>query len=312
MLILVALKIVATSLTIGSGGSGGVFAPGLFIGGMLGGGAWWLLHNRLPGFPPTPAPFVIIGMMALFGGVAKAPIAVILMVAEMTGEFSLLVPAMFAATAAYLVSGDTRIYESQVPTRAQSPAHRAEYMIPLIANVTVGQAMQHRVVTAAPSEPIEVAEQRMRGVGTRSMPVVDSGRLVGMFTTTDALRGHDAAAASVEEVMATNLVLTSPDDSLHTALQRMTTAGIFQLPVVQALHPERLVGLLTISDLASTLDIEVRVLLAAAGTQGSGSMEDLELGQQEASFAMSAGQQSATPDTPRHSLTTEDGASQPE
>src|SRR5438105_14221651 len=97
MLGLVALKIVATSLTVSSGGSGGVFAPGLFIGGMLGGGLWGLLHGHVPALPATPAPFVIVGMMALFGGVAKAPIAVMLMVAEMTGQFSLLVPAMFAA-----------------------------------------------------------------------------------------------------------------------------------------------------------------------------------------------------------------------
>ena len=91
-----------------------------------------------------PAPFVIVGMMALFGGVAKAPIAVMLMVAEMTGEFSLLVPAMFAATAAYLVAGDISIYENQVATRAQSPAHRARNR-PLIQTLTVGQAMRLEV-----------------------------------------------------------------------------------------------------------------------------------------------------------------------
>src|ERR1700693_3960500 len=102
MLLLVALKILATSLTIGSGGSGGVFAPGLYIGGMLGGSFWGLLNSRVPGMSPTPAPFVIVGMMALFGGVAKAPIAVMLMVAEMTGQFSMLVPAMVASTIAYL------------------------------------------------------------------------------------------------------------------------------------------------------------------------------------------------------------------
>lgn len=138
MLILVVLKIVATALTIGSGGSGGVFAPGLYIGAMLGGGLWALLHNHLPFMPATPAPFVIVCMMALFGGAAKAPIAVILMVAEMTGQYSLVVPAMFAATAAYLASGQTSIYKNQVLTRAQSAAHQSEYARAFLESLASG------------------------------------------------------------------------------------------------------------------------------------------------------------------------------
>ncbi len=119
MLALVVLKIVATSLTIGSGGSGGVFAPGLFIGGMLGGGAWSLLNGHVPWLPSEPEPFVVVGMGALFGGIAKAPMAVMLMVAEMTGEFTMIVPAMIATSISYLITGNTTIYESQVPTRAR-------------------------------------------------------------------------------------------------------------------------------------------------------------------------------------------------
>jgi CIC family chloride channel protein len=161
MLALVALKIVSTSLSIGSGGSGGVFAPGLFIGGMLGGGMWSLLHGHVAWMPANSEPFVIVGMMALFGGVAKAPIAVILMVAQMTNELSMVVPAMMATTIAYLVSGNVSIYESQVKTRADSPAHRAEYGIPLIQTITVADAMRTNVITAAPDETIDQAEERI-------------------------------------------------------------------------------------------------------------------------------------------------------
>ena len=225
MLALVGLKIVATSLTISSGGSGGVFAPGLYIGGMLGGSLWWLLHGRVPGLPAVPAPFVIVGMMALFGGVAKAPIAVILMVAEMTGEFSLLVPAMFAATAAYLVSGETTIYENQVPTRAQSPAHRGEYMIPLLQTLTVGQAMRSDVITTTPQELVAAAEARMAEHRLRGLPVLADGRLVGMFTATDALHARQQGVETVAGAMHAELILAYPSDSLHTALQRMTRAG---------------------------------------------------------------------------------------
>jgi CIC family chloride channel protein len=266
MLALVALKIVATSLTIGSGGSGGVFAPGLYIGGMLGGGLWGIFHGHIPGLPATPAPFVIVGMMALFGGVAKAPIAVMLMVAEMTGEFSLLVPAMFAATAAYLVSGNTGIYENQVATRADSPAHRQEYGIPLIQMVTVGRAMRRNVTTAAPTESIAVAERRMLDAGLRGLPVVDQGRLVGIFTATDALHTHGTNTATVGQAMHTDLVLAYPTDSLHTALQRMSRAAISRLPVVQPEAPDRLVGILTTRDLATALDLELSAFTARAAS----------------------------------------------
>ena len=261
MLLLALLKIVATSLTIGSGGSGGVFAPGLYIGGMLGGGLWGLLHSHLPWMPPVPAPFVIVGMMALFGGVAKAPIAVMLMVAEMTGQFSLLVPAMFAATAAYLVSGSTGIYESQVPTRADSPAHRGEYTIPLLQMLTVAQSMRRQVVTASPDETLAAAEQRMSEHGLRGLPVIDGARLVGMFTATDALHARQQGVATVGEAMHRDLVLAYPADNLHTALQRMTRAGVSRLPVVEREAPDRLLGILTMRDLASAFDLGLEGLL---------------------------------------------------
>lgn len=262
MLALVVFKIAATSLTIGSGGSGGVFAPGLYIGGMLGGTMWGVLHGRVGGLPASPAPFVIVGMMALFGGVAKAPIAVMLMVAEMTGEFSLLVPAMIAAGIAYLVSGETSIYENQVPTRADSPAHRGEYTIPLIQNISVGQAMRRAVITAAPTDTVDHAENRMAEHGLRGLPVLDGETLVGMFTATDALHARQQDVHTIRDVMTADLVVAYPSDSLHTALQRMARRGISRLPVVERERPDRLVGILTTRDLAAALDLEVTALAA--------------------------------------------------
>jgi Trk K+ transport system NAD-binding subunit len=93
---------------------------------MVGGAMWGLLHEHVLWMPPQSAPFVIVGMMALFGGIAKAPIAVIIMVAEMTNEYSMVVPAMAATTVAYLVASNTGIYENQVRSRAASPAHQHE------------------------------------------------------------------------------------------------------------------------------------------------------------------------------------------
>ncbi len=272
MIALIALKIIATSLTIGSGGSGGVFAPGLFIGGMLGGGLWSVLNGHVPWLPATPAPFVIVGMMALFGGVAKAPIAVMLMVAEMTGEFSMIVPAMLATSIAYLLTGDRSIYENQVPTRADSPAHRAEYRIPLVASIRIGSSLRRKPITASPADSIQEAQARMTRSDLRGLPVVCEGnRLVGIFTGSDALKALQAGTPTVGEAMTRDLIVAYPDESLHDALQRMTQARVSRLPVVERDRPDHLAGMLTMRDLAAQLELELRALeLARAEAAAAG------------------------------------------
>jgi len=126
LLILVVAKMVALSLTVSSGGSGGVFAPSLFVGAMLGGAFAAILHH-------APAGMVIVGMAAVFAGAARVPIATLLMVAEMTGGYQLLVPAGLAVMLSFLIQMKLStffkygsLYEAQVAGRTDSPAHRAE------------------------------------------------------------------------------------------------------------------------------------------------------------------------------------------
>ena len=276
MVALIGLKIVATSLTIGSGGSGGVFAPGLFIGGMLGGSMWWGLHSAHIGWiPDQPAPFVIVGMMALFGGVAKAPIAVMLMVAEMTGEFSMIVPAMIASAIAYLVTGNITIYENQVESRAKSPAHRAEFTIPLVQQITVGDAMNRSLIATRPDEAIEAAADRMVANDVRSLPVLDDGRLVGMFSGTDLLRAKAAAQKLVGEAMAKDVIVAYPADNLHTALQRMARSGVSRLPVVERERPDRIIGVVSMRNIGAVLDLELSALAAGPRAQEAVSEDPL-------------------------------------
>jgi CIC family chloride channel protein len=121
-------KILAMSLTVGSGGSGGVFAPVLYVGAMLGGAC-----AALAGLPA--APFVIVGMAAVFAGAGRVPIATMMMVTEMTGGYTLLVPAALAVMVSYLVQSlltqrmkYRTIYEAQVATRGDSPAHHRRHL----------------------------------------------------------------------------------------------------------------------------------------------------------------------------------------
>jgi chloride channel protein, CIC family len=128
MLLLVLAKWVATSFSVASGGSGGVFAPSLYVGAMLG-GAWAAFVGE------PPAPFIIVGMAAVFSGAAHVPIATLMMVTEMTGGYTLLVPAALAVVISYLVqrrlSEHLRyrsLYEAQVASRAESPAYHSHHL----------------------------------------------------------------------------------------------------------------------------------------------------------------------------------------
>jgi CIC family chloride channel protein len=125
---LIFAKMLAFALTVSSGGSGGVFAPSLFVGAMVGGFLAKAFHQ------PSAA-YVIVGMAAVFGGAARVPIATLLMVTEMTGGYQLLVPAALAVTLSYLVQTVLSpyvkyrsLYEAQLPSRAASPAHDMDNM----------------------------------------------------------------------------------------------------------------------------------------------------------------------------------------
>lgn len=175
-------KIVATSLSIGSGGSGGIFGPGIVIGAFTGASVWRLLAPVAPGVPHDPAPFVIVGMMACFGSISRAPLAVMLMTAEMTSSLTVLAPAMIAVGLATLIVRryDETIYRSQLPTRESSLAHRLRASMPLLGAVSVSEVMSKPRLVLEGSTPIgsSLAEMRQRDVP--GAPVVDeTGAFIG-------------------------------------------------------------------------------------------------------------------------------------
>src|SRR5579885_2214680 len=164
ILLLPFAKILTTGLSIGSGGSGGIFGPGMVIGAMVGATLWRISYHLLPGIPNSPAPFVIVGMMALFGSIAHAPLAVMLMVAEMTGNLSMLAPAMIAVGISSIIVGNQTIYTSQVDTRADSPAHRLQLSFPLLSTLTVRQAMVKAGLVFSPTQTVAEAEKMLEGL----------------------------------------------------------------------------------------------------------------------------------------------------
>jgi chloride channel protein, CIC family len=229
-------KIAFTSLSIGSGGSGGIFGPGMVIGGMVGAAFWRLAAGHLPGLPATPAPFVIVAMMALFGGIAHAPLAVMLMVAEMTGNLSLLAPAMVAVGLATLVVGDRTIYTSQLPTRADSPAHRYRYSFPLLASLAVTDAMMRGSPSVGPDTPVAEAAVLIERERLSGVPVTVGGTLVGVVTLADIDRVPSGMCATtpVSAAMTREPVTVLGTEGLDDALEDLATNRVSWMPVIDA------------------------------------------------------------------------------
>jgi CIC family chloride channel protein len=250
-------RILTTSLTVGSGGSGGIFGPGMVIGGMLGAAAWRFMHG-LPGFPADPAPVIIICMIAMFGAVAHSPLAMLLMVGEMTGNLSLLAPAMAAVAVATLLVGDTTIYKSQVATRAESPAHRHRFAFPLLSAVPVHRAARAGLVIDGELPPA-VALANL-GKSQRQPVVVLAGDDLLEVTAPDLRRAveHGLTLRQVSHPIPASI---PADSTLDHALDLLTNHERRWLPVVDG---RTVVGVVDAGDLLRSyrraVDSQIRPL----------------------------------------------------
>ncbi len=266
VLVLPFAKIVSTSLSIGSGGSGGIFGPGMVIGGMLGASFWRLFHGIFPGMPPEPAPLVIIGMISMFGGIAHAPLAVMLMVAEMTGNLSLLAPAMVAVAISSSLVGNNTIYRSQLPSRADSPAHRIRFSFPLLTSLQVRDAMVQPAPAILRDAPLHDAETLLASDSNPGLVVIDrDGRPIGVITREAFARqpGERLATDSASEALSAPTLRLAPTQPLDLALENLAAAGLSWAPVVDE---GRCIGILTVKGVASTYraTLEKSVRRAAA------------------------------------------------
>lgn len=250
-------KILATSLSIGSGGSGGIFGPGMVIGGATGAALWRLLD--LAGMAPhDPVPFVIVGMIACFGAIAHAPLAVMLMVAEMTGNLALLAPAMVAVVIAVLVVGDTTIYRSQLRSRSDSPAHRFSFGLPATASVALPEVMAAPRLVLPAATPARRALTELQALGLPGAPVVnDDGAFLGSlqlsYLTEQALGRPDATVGRLADAEA----MTVPvDAALDAAVDALATSRGGWVPVLDA--DMRVVGIVSNSDLVRGWRIAMR------------------------------------------------------
>jgi H+/Cl- antiporter ClcA len=244
-------KILATSLSIGSGGSGGIFGPGMVIGAFTGAAVWRLLEPVAPEVPHTPAPFVIVGMMACFGSICRAPVAVMLMVAEMTGSITPLVPALIAVGLAYLIvhqAGDT-IYRSQLTSRLDPSNRNREPAHPAAGSLRVTDFMQQPRVILRGQDGLGEALDALATHDVPDAPVTDrAGAFIGIVAT-DHLERATADSAG-DTTIGRHLLdpappTMNPSDTLVTALDTLLESGRAWAPVLDG--GLRIAGVLTIS-----------------------------------------------------------------
>ncbi|MDH5720130.1 MAG: chloride channel protein [Spirochaetia bacterium] len=148
LLAVVILKILATSFTIGTGGSGGVFGPSLVIGGTIGAIVGLTANHYYPEIVPSYIPFVVVGMGGFFAGVANAPIAAMIMVSELTGSYELLAPLSIVSLIAIIFSNQFNIYPGQRINKFESPAHRWDMTTDLLIHMKVEQYLDKTRDTA--------------------------------------------------------------------------------------------------------------------------------------------------------------------
>jgi CIC family chloride channel protein len=237
LLLLPFLKILTTSLTVGSGMSGGLFGPGVFIGAMLGAGYWRAFHDTVPGMPSEPASMTIIAMIALLGAVAHVPLAAMLMVAEMTRNLSLLAPAMIALGIASSIVGTETLFRSQVPGKSDSPVHRHRYAFPLLSSLIANDALQPARIILHSLQTVAEAEDRLHAEGLTGAPVVgEEQQLVGVLTASDIAKRPESErpGISVSDLMSEPRVLLDQRTTLDVVFDSLVTEGFDWIPIVDS------------------------------------------------------------------------------
>ncbi|MFQ6040228.1 MAG: chloride channel protein [Candidatus Poribacteria bacterium] len=258
LLAIAVCKVLTTSFSISSGGSGGVFGPSMVIGGAVGGAVGQIFHGFAPGLISQPGAFVIVGMAGFFAGAANTPISTIIMVSEMTGNYNLLVPSMWVCTISFLLLRRWSIYEKQAPNRAASPAHYGEYMLDVLEELRVGDWMNRNVISIAEDMSVDKITQYVRRTKHLHFPVLSkNGELVGLISLRDLMdiifNNHETGLTAKDIAVREPATIT-PEQTLREALHQMNFKHLEFLPVLSSNDSRKLAGVLTRTDLIVAYD----------------------------------------------------------
>ena len=254
LLILIVAKILTTSFSIGSGGSAGIFGPSMVIGASVGGFSGLFLAAIMPQIVTEPGAYVIVGMAGFFSGIASTPLSTIIMVSEMTGNYHLLVPAMWVSTLSFLLLRKHTIYIKQVNSRSDSPIHKGEFFLQVLQTIKVKEIMRKDPIVIREDLKFTDILNFIPTVKHNNFPVVkEDYTLVGIMRF-DEIREfifeeglEDIVVAG--EICDKDVIPVMEEYSLADAIEIIGFKNIELLPVVNNLEEKKLIGILTRRDI---------------------------------------------------------------
>jgi chloride channel protein, CIC family len=261
MIILAALKLVATALSYGSGNAGGIFGPSLFIGAMMGGAVGSVAHALFPGYTADPGAYALVGMGTAFAGIIRTPLTSVIMIFELTRDYAIIVPLMISNMIAFYIS-----YKLQREPIYEALAHQDGVHLPSTGSRSPGrrmrveQAMRAAPVIFSPETGVGAAAERVHQSELDAWPVADETGLSGMITKAKLEgavvlgMGDKKLADLLGEGFPRHLPNADEfphvhvDHDLSLAIERMGATGVNVLPVVSRANLRKLIGVVTLGD----------------------------------------------------------------
>lgn len=260
MALLVVLKLFGVTLSYASGNAGGIFGPALFLGAMLGGTIGSVAHHFLPTSTALPGAYALVGMGALFAGIVRAPMTSVLMIFEMTHDYAVIVPLMIANLASLFIS--SRLQKQPI---YEALAHQDGIHLPDsksrsgLGQRKVFQAMRNATETLTAQSTVQEAVELVVASQFRAWPLMDEGSVVGVVSKTTLTNAVNEGKAG-EKLSSLLDTLEFPhvhtDHALHVALERMSSAHIDILPVVNRADVHKLEGVVTLRDVLDSYGVD--------------------------------------------------------
>jgi CIC family chloride channel protein len=254
------LKIVATTTCYASGNAGGIFGPSLFIGAMIGAATGGVAHKLFPGITAGPGAYALVGMGTAFAGIIRTPFTSVIMIFELTRDYTIIVPLMISNTIAYFISQKLQPEAIYDALARQDGVHLPSAH----AHGATGPGNVKLVMRAAPlilsaQTTVQAAMQQAQDSSLDAWPVTAQRGLCGMLRRTDLTNAIAREAGSItlgtllDELPPGNaasaaFVHIHPDHSLHLALERMGASGFSVLPVVSRASVRQLMGIVVLED----------------------------------------------------------------
>lgn len=288
MLFLIALKVIATSITIGSGGSGGVFAPSLFLGACLGGAVGMVVHTLFPTLTASPGAYALVGMGAVASGAMHAPITSILIIFELTNDYRIILPLMIACIISVLITTRLKkdsIYTLKLSRRGINLFQGQE--VNVLHSLQVSKVMKTKFEQISPDTPFrKLIDLTVSSPHSNFFVVNEKSQLIGVVSIHDIRRILYDSDTLESVLVASDLMMPVeqfffPTDTLDIAMNAFGKINMDELPVVEPENGQQLLGTVAKDDVIDAYNKEILkrdMVTSVSGQIGSmGKFKRIEL-----------------------------------